>query len=255
MAEGKKSFVLYADLLEVVEEMTNEEAGLLLKTILRYVNDLEPEVPKEIKLAFIPIKQDLKRDLEKWNEIKTKRKAAINKRWKKNTSQVQNNTNNTNEKAKQETNTNEYAPIQINTNEYKSNDMNSVNVNVNDNVNVNVISSKDDVYINNNLEQNALAETARREALFNKFWESYPKKKNKDKCKKWFMNKNRKVDEALIDEMINAILIQSTSEQWQKSNGQFIPYPYTWLNGGGWKDEIDTDVIDDVIPNGGFEEL
>ena len=82
MAKGKKSFVLYTDLIEIVEELTDKEAGLLFKTILRYVNDKEPPIPNSIKLAFIPIKQDLKRDLKKYeaqceriNRINEKRKC------------------------------------------------------------------------------------------------------------------------------------------------------------------------------------
>lgn len=27
------------------------------------------------------------------------------------------------------------------------------------------------------------------------------------------------------------------SEQWRKDNGQFIPYPSTWLRAKGWEDE------------------
>ena len=80
MAQGKKSFVLYTDLLEVVEELSDEEAGQLFKTILRYVNDKNPEVPKSIKLAFIPIRQDLKRDLEKY-EAKRERFMKIGKQY------------------------------------------------------------------------------------------------------------------------------------------------------------------------------
>ena len=82
MANGKKSFVLYTDLIEITEELTDKEAGLLFKTILRYVNDRNPEIPKEIKLAFIPIKQDLKRDLKKY-EAQVERINRINEERKR----------------------------------------------------------------------------------------------------------------------------------------------------------------------------
>ena len=58
MAEGKKSFVLYADWLESFEDLTDEEAGKLIKHILRYVNDLNPEETDRItKAYFMTIKR------------------------------------------------------------------------------------------------------------------------------------------------------------------------------------------------------
>lgn len=73
MAEGKKSFVLYCDLIEVVEDLSFEQRGQLLTTILEYVNDLKPDIEslpdKLVKVSFKHIRQDLKRDLEKWRNI------------------------------------------------------------------------------------------------------------------------------------------------------------------------------------------
>lgn len=77
MAENKKSFVLYADIISTFEELEDVEAGLLIKHLLRYVNDQNPEPPNRlIKLIFEPIKQQLKRDLNKWEGIKDKRSEA-----------------------------------------------------------------------------------------------------------------------------------------------------------------------------------
>lgn len=65
MAVGKKSFILYTDLLHTFEGLDDQEAGKLIKHLLRYVNDMNPEAPdKLIKIAFEPIKQMLKRDLK-----------------------------------------------------------------------------------------------------------------------------------------------------------------------------------------------
>jgi hypothetical protein len=74
---GKKSFVLYSDLKEVVDKLPAEEAGTLFKLILDYVNDLDPK-PEGLlmEVAFEPIKQQLKRDLKKWEGIIGKRSSA-----------------------------------------------------------------------------------------------------------------------------------------------------------------------------------
>lgn len=77
MAENKRSFLLYSDLIYVAEKLSDKQAGILLKTILRYVNDLNPVVDDPyVDLAFEPIKQALKRDLKKYETILEKRSAA-----------------------------------------------------------------------------------------------------------------------------------------------------------------------------------
>ena len=67
MAQNKKSFVAYCDWLDSFEELSDEEAGKLVKHLFRYVNDKNPEAPDKLtKMCFIPIQQSLKRDLKKY---------------------------------------------------------------------------------------------------------------------------------------------------------------------------------------------
>ena len=71
MAENKRAFVLYTDLIHTVKQLTNEKAGKLFKHILSYVNDENPVTEDLIlKIAFEPIKQQLKRDLKKYEQKK-----------------------------------------------------------------------------------------------------------------------------------------------------------------------------------------
>ena len=86
MAEEKKGFILYSDIIHTIEKLTDEQAGVLFKHILRYVNDENPECKDLItEIAFEPIKQSLKRDLLKWDDKKQKRSeagiAGATKRW------------------------------------------------------------------------------------------------------------------------------------------------------------------------------
>ena len=75
--EGKKSFVLYSDLMDIVQDLNDEQAGKLIKLIVDYVNDRNPSTDDQIiKIAFKPIKNQLKRDLQKWQSIKEKRSEA-----------------------------------------------------------------------------------------------------------------------------------------------------------------------------------
>lgn len=77
MAEDKKGFLLYADLIHTIEKMPSEKAGDLFKHILRYVNDLNP-VSNDliIDLTFEPIKQQLKRDLIKFEKSKDEKSLS-----------------------------------------------------------------------------------------------------------------------------------------------------------------------------------
>jgi hypothetical protein len=77
MANGKKSFVLYADLIKSVEHLTDEELGKLFKHILLYVNDEHPALEDRLLLtAWKPIERSLKEDLKKWEDKIEKRKEA-----------------------------------------------------------------------------------------------------------------------------------------------------------------------------------
>ena len=89
MAENKKSFVLYCDLIHTIDKLPDEVAGKLFKLILEYVNDKNPQVEDVLlSVAFEPIKRQLKRDLKDWERQKQKRseagriggKASANKR-------------------------------------------------------------------------------------------------------------------------------------------------------------------------------
>jgi len=72
MAEGKNSFLLYKDLIHTISMLTDIQRGQLILIIFEYVNDLNPVVNDPVlKIVFEPIKQQLKRDLRKY-EVKKK---------------------------------------------------------------------------------------------------------------------------------------------------------------------------------------
>jgi len=82
MAENKKSFQLYTEWIETFSELTDAKAGKLIKHIFDYVNDKNPETDDEIiKLLFIPIKQQLKRDLKKWESRSLQNSKNAKIRW------------------------------------------------------------------------------------------------------------------------------------------------------------------------------
>lgn len=71
------------------------------------------------------------------------------------------------------------------------------------------------------------------EDAFLAFWDAYPRKAGKQDAKKAF----GKVTEPL-EKLLDAIEQQKKSKQWQRDDGQYIPYPATWLNQGRWEDDL-----------------
>lgn len=80
-------------------------------------------------------------------------------------------------------------------------------------------------------------ETEKKEpcAGFEIFWAAYPKRKSRGQAEKTWAKLNP--DEQLLGAILAALEQAKTQEQWRKSGGEFIPYPATWLNAQGWRDE------------------
>ena len=116
---AKDSFILYTEQKEVIDKLTDEQAGKLIKAIYEYVSTGKlPKLDPLLDIAITPIKQNLDKNADKYEEVKKKRSEAgkIGAEIKKQ------------KQAKQ-----------ANANFAKSKQANkAVNVNVNDNVNVNV---------------------------------------------------------------------------------------------------------------------
>ena len=74
------------------------------------------------------------------------------------------------------------------------------------------------------------------QSQFGRFWEPYPKKKDKKKTQAiWKKLKlDNKADQIIAD--VNKR--KREDPQWQ--NHQYIPYPSTYLNGERWNDEIES---------------
>ncbi len=71
---------------------------------------------------------------------------------------------------------------------------------------------------------------------FDAFWSQYPRRVAKgDARKAW--EKALKREPELLPKCLTALEWQRRQEQWTRDNGQYIPYPATWLNGERWADE------------------
>lgn len=87
-------------------------------------------------------------------------------------------------------------------------------------------------------------EPGKESGRFDAFWAVYPRKTAKAAASKAW-NKI-KPDEELTKTIVCAVEKQKSSEQWRRDNGQYIPYPATWLNGRRWEDDGIIAVVDEA---------
>ncbi len=77
----KKSFVLYTDQFELVNSLTDAQAGKLFKAIYKFSLGQEFKLDAVTNVAFLGIKQTLLRDIAKWENIVDRNRQNIKKRW------------------------------------------------------------------------------------------------------------------------------------------------------------------------------
>lgn len=65
----KKSFIIHIDSLDILDEMDNDQVGRLFKAIKSYHQGKEFIVDADIKLAYIPFRNQFDRDKEAYEKI------------------------------------------------------------------------------------------------------------------------------------------------------------------------------------------
>ena len=82
MNAKKKGFVVYKDIQPVLERLSDEEAGKLIKGMVSYAADGKvPKFDGVLEFVFIPIKQQMDRDAEKYDQKCEKNRKKIQDYW------------------------------------------------------------------------------------------------------------------------------------------------------------------------------
>jgi hypothetical protein len=79
------------------------------------------------------------------------------------------------------------------------------------------------------------AAAAQRDSTFNAFWTSYPRRDGKQAAERAWGKLSP--DAELKAKILAAVKRASSSPEWRKDGGKFIPYPATYLNGRRWEDQ------------------
>ena len=102
MANERPGFLLYLNQKTIIDELTDEEAGILIKALYEYEGNKQvPKLNKMLKIIFLQFKNTLDNDAKKYEEKCAKNKENIDNYWKN---------------KRKQSNTNEYECIQMNTN-------------------------------------------------------------------------------------------------------------------------------------------
>jgi len=72
----KKSFLMYIDSLDVLEELSDEEAGQLFKAVRAFHQNQDVELSPMVRVAFSAFKNHFVRDQQKYSDICEKRRVA-----------------------------------------------------------------------------------------------------------------------------------------------------------------------------------
>lgn len=135
--DDKNSFIVYADdIKETLDELTDEQVAALFRSMVDYqITGEEPKLSGMLKLAFIPIRQQMDRDNAKWQRTKVRRAEAGRKGGLRSGEVRRDQSENEANEAKLHSVEANEAMLQ----QHEANEANeAVNVNVNDNVNVDV---------------------------------------------------------------------------------------------------------------------
>jgi phage replication O-like protein O len=80
-------------------------------------------------------------------------------------------------------------------------------------------------------------------AKFERFYDGYPKKRGRIAAQKAFAKIDP--DDATVDMMLAAVVRLQQSGEW--TDPKFIPHPASWLNAGGWFDQVQTAYTADEV--------
>lgn len=77
---------------------------------------------------------------------------------------------------------------------------------------------------------------------FEKFWAVYPRRVAKAEARKaWKQTEKLRPP---IEAVLKAVYAARASRDWQKDDGQYIPYPSSWLRGERWDDQHEVNLAD-----------
>ncbi len=83
MSKEQRGFIVYGDIQDVLKELDDGQVAQLFRGMVNYfVDGKEPKFTGILKFVFIPIKQQMDRNADKYEKKCEKMRENANKRWK-----------------------------------------------------------------------------------------------------------------------------------------------------------------------------
>ena len=215
----RKSFVLHKDSLQVLDDLSDEQAGKLFKAIKAIQLGEEFELDALTKIALSPFKAQFARDNEKYERI------------------VERNKNNGLKGGRPKTEDNPEEPKKpsgLITNPENPQKADSVSKSVSDS------DSDKDI---KHLDQSKIAREQLEEDSFEFWWKHYPKKLAKKSAFKAWKKVIKKMDEQTVRDLTNHIVadVKHRLEDLEKGSDTFLGFdrlhPTTYLNQERYNDD------------------
>ena len=74
MAQGNNSFIVYTDIKEIIDDLDDAQVATLFRAMVNYhIDHKDPKLTGSLKYIFIPIRQQMDRDAEKWESTRAAR--------------------------------------------------------------------------------------------------------------------------------------------------------------------------------------
>ena len=232
-----KALMLFLNQRPMLEELEAADLGRLVLALMEYLDSgKEPDFTGALRLAFVVLRGDVDRSMQRWAEECRRRSEAGKKgaaalKGKKFTEKVS---------CESDAESEEQPAAALNGAEQSRAELSSAGQSratpayTNSNSCTNSYSYSN---ANTNSDTNSSVPPScppkGTERAFEQFWQAYPKKTGKRAAREAFGRAN-----APLDRLLAAIAQQRSSPQWQRENGRYIPNPAAWLNRNGWEDEL-----------------
>ena len=84
MSKEQKGFIVYGDIQDVLKELDDDQVAQLFRGMVNYfVDGKTPKFTGVLKFVWIPIKQHMDRDAEKYEKKCEKNRENVKKRWER----------------------------------------------------------------------------------------------------------------------------------------------------------------------------
>lgn len=224
MEEAKKSFLLHRDLKPILDKLTDEQAGKIMKAIFYWHEEKElPELDFALEMVMLPLINQFKRDAKKWNDIRVKRSEAGKKGGRPRGSKAKK-TNASFDKQKKQS---------------KAKKAVSVSGSVSGNVKKNSTSTASgDAETSDSLVAKSKRRiTGKRLETFLRFWESFAYKRDRASAIDAWLDIPQ-LTNSLVDQICNAATREARARPSMVADGRTPKMAQGWLSARRWEDEV-----------------